>query len=106
MEPTLKSIAEKVERGERLTREDGLALFASADLLTIGRLGDLANRRKNGDRVYFAANQHINPTNVCILRNTCVFSSFARKPCEDGADTPGREEEFAETDAARGNPTR
>ena len=51
----LRPIAEKVERGERLTREDGLALFASADLLTIGRLGDLANRRQNADRVYFAA---------------------------------------------------
>ncbi|HYT63206.1 MAG TPA: hypothetical protein VEL50_04860, partial [Gemmatimonadales bacterium] len=74
---TLRAITDKVERGERLTREDGLALFGSPDLLAIGRLADLANRRKNGERVYFAANQHINPTNVCILRNTCVFCSFA-----------------------------
>ncbi len=103
---TLRPIADKVESGERLTREDGLALFASADLLTIGRLGDLANRRKNGDRVYFAANQHINPTNVCILRNTCVFCSFARMPREDGAYTRSLEEVFAEADAARDNPTR
>ena len=102
----LRPIAEKVERGERLTREDGLALFASSDLLTIGRLADLANRRKNGDRVYFAANQHINPTNVCILRNTCVFCSFARMPKEDGAYTRSLEEVFAEADAARDNPTR
>src|SRR5436189_1436916 len=106
MEPNLTSIASKVERGERLTREDGLALFASADLLTIGRLGDLANRRKNGDRVCFAANQHINPTNVCVLRNTCVFCSFARMPREDGAYTRSLEEVFAEADAARDNPTR
>jgi len=102
----LRPIAEKVERGERLTREDGLALFASADLLTIGRLADLANRRRNGDRVYFAANQHINPTNVCILRNTCVFCSFARMPKEDGAYTRSLDEVFAEADAARDNPTR
>jgi len=34
-----------------------------------------------------SANQHINPTNVCILRNTCVFCSFARMPREDGAYT-------------------
>ncbi len=102
----LRPIGDKVERGERLTREDGLALFASADLLTIGRLADLANRRKNGDRVYFAANQHINPTNVCILRNTCVFCSFARMPKEDGAYTRSLEEVFAEADAARENPTR
>ena len=103
---TLRAIADKVERGERLTREDGLALFASPDLLAIGRLADLANRRKNGERVYFAANQHINPTNVCILRNTCVFCSFARMPKEDGAYTRSLEEVFAEADAATDNPTR
>jgi aminodeoxyfutalosine synthase len=102
----LQSIGDKVERGERLTRADGLALFASADLLTIGRLAELANRRKNGDRVFFAANQHLNPTNVCILRNTCVFCSFARMPKEDGAYTRSLDEVFAEADAARENPTR
>jgi aminodeoxyfutalosine synthase len=102
----LRPIAQKVERGERLAREDGLALFASSDLLTIGRLADTANQRNNGDRVFFAANQHINPTNVCILRNTCVFCSFARMPQEDGAYTRELDEVFAEADAARDNPTR
>ncbi len=106
MATNLVPIADKVDRGERLTREDGLALFASADLLAIGRLADAANRRRNGDRVYFAANQHINPTNVCILRNTCVFCSFARMPKEDGAYTRSLDEVFVEADAARENPTR
>ena len=105
-DPTLQAIAEKVERGERLTRDDGLTLFQSNDLLTIGRLGDLANRRRNGDRVFFAANQHLNPTNVCVLRNTCVFCSFARMPREEGAYTRSLDEVFAEADAARDNPTR
>ncbi|PYO33766.1 MAG: hypothetical protein DMD74_12830 [Gemmatimonadetes bacterium] len=57
-------------------------------------------------RVFFAANQHINPTNVCVLRNTCVFCSFARMPKEDGAYTRSLDEVFAEADAARDNPTR
>ncbi|HXM37205.1 MAG TPA: aminofutalosine synthase MqnE [Gemmatimonadales bacterium] len=105
-DPALQRIAAKVERGERLTRDDGLALFATSDLLTLGHLADLANRRVNGERVYFAANQHINPTNVCILRNTCVFCSFARMPKEDGAYTRSLDEVFAEADAAQGNPTR
>jgi aminodeoxyfutalosine synthase len=105
-DPALFPIIDKVERGERLTRDDGVALFATSDLLTLGNLGNLANRRKNGDRVYFAANQHINPTNVCILRNTCVFCSFARMPKEDGAYTRSLEEVFAEAAAATGNPTR
>src|SRR5216117_1188294 len=102
----LQPIADKVERNERLTRADALALFDSNDLLTIGRLGDLANRRRNGDRVFFAANQHLNPTNVCVLRNTCVFCSFARMPREEGAYTRSLDEVFAEADAARDNPTR
>src|SRR6267143_6202591 len=106
MTPDLRPIAGKVARNERLTRDDALALFQSSDLLTIGRLADLANRRKNGDRVYFAANQHLNPTNVCILRNTCVFCSFARIPKEDGAYTRTLDEVYAEADAARANPTR
>ncbi len=105
-DPALQAVARKVDRGERLTRQDGLALFASVDLLTIGRLADQANQRHNGDRVYFAANQHINPTNVCVLRNTCVFCSFARMPQEDGEYTRSLEEVFAEADAARENPTR
>jgi len=105
-DPALTRIAAKVERSERLTRDDGLALFATSDLLTLGNLASLANRRLNGDRVYFAANQHINPTNVCILRNTCVFCSFARMPKEPGAYTRSLEEVFAEADAATGNPTR
>jgi aminodeoxyfutalosine synthase len=105
-DPALRHIADKVERGERLSHEDGLALFTTSDLLTLGNLADLANRRVNGERVYFAANQHINPTNVCILRNTCVFCSFARMPKEDGAYTRALDEVFAEAAAARDNPTR
>ncbi|MGE5759134.1 MAG: aminofutalosine synthase MqnE, partial [Gemmatimonadota bacterium] len=105
-DPALRRIGEKVERGERLDRADALALFASPDLLAIGQLADRANHRRNGDRVYFAANQHINPTNVCILRNTCVFCSFARMPQEDGNYTRTLDEVFAEADAARDNPTR
>ena len=105
-DPALDGIADKVARNERLTRADALALFNSPDLLGIGRLADRANRRRNGDRVYFAANQHINPTNVCVLRNTCVFCSFARMPQEDGAYTRSLDEVFAEAEAARDNPTR
>jgi aminodeoxyfutalosine synthase len=105
-DPALRPIIEKVERAERLAPEDALALFRSPDLLTLGRLADDANRRRNGDRVYFAANQHLNPTNVCVLRNTCIFCSYARMPQEDGAYTRSLEEVFQEAEAARANPTR
>jgi aminodeoxyfutalosine synthase len=105
-DPLLRPIAEKVVGGERLNLEDGLTLYATADLLGLGMLADYANARRNGDRVFFAANQHINPTNVCILRNTCTFCSFARMPREDGAYTRSLEEVFHEAEQAPGMPTR
>jgi aminodeoxyfutalosine synthase len=105
-DPALESIATKVLSGERLNRDDGIALFDSHDLLTVGGLADYVNRKKNGDRVFFAANQHLNPTNVCILRATCTFCSFARKPKEDGAYTMELEEAFHEASMARDTPVR
>jgi aminodeoxyfutalosine synthase len=105
-DPLLLPIARKVMAGERLTAEDGLALYATSDLLGLGALADSANQRRNGNRVFFSANQHINPTNVCILRNTCTFCSFARMPKEDGAYTRSLEEVFHEAEQASGMPTR
>ena len=105
-DPALRPIAEKVQAGIRLTATDGLTLYATADLLGLGSLADFANRRLNGDRVFFSANQHINPTNVCVLRNTCVFCSFARMPKEDGAYTRSLEEVYHEAEQSRGMPTR
>ena len=73
-DPALRAVAEKVVAGVRLDAADGLVLYATNDLLGLGRMASFANERRNGDRVLFSANQHINPTNVCVLRNTCVFS--------------------------------
>ncbi|MGB7211869.1 MAG: aminofutalosine synthase MqnE [Gemmatimonadales bacterium] len=105
-DPALRPIAEKVAIGRRLDVADGVALFRSNDLLGIGMLAAWANDQKNGDRVYFSANQHINPTNVCILRNTCTFCSFARMPKEDGHYTRSLDEVYHEAEQARGMPTR
>jgi aminodeoxyfutalosine synthase len=84
-DPALRPLADKISSGERLSEADGLALFRSPDILGVGFLADTVNRAKHGDRVMFASNQHINPTNICILRKTCVFCSFARLPKESGA---------------------
>ncbi|HEY9013823.1 MAG TPA: aminofutalosine synthase MqnE [Gemmatimonadales bacterium] len=105
-DPVLRPIAEKVVRGDRLTADEGLALYATSDLLGLGALAEFANDRLNGDRVFFSANQHINPTNVCILRNTCTFCSFARMPKEEGAYTRSLEEVFQEAEQASAMPTR
>ena len=79
----LEPIWDKVRASERLSREDGLALFESDDLLGVGRMADHAKSRREGDRVYFVINRHITPTNVCVL--SCAFCGFARKPGEAGA---------------------
>ena len=106
LDPALRPIGRKVAEGVRLDAEDARLLYETPDLLGLGALADFANRRRNGDRVFFSANQHINPTNVCILSNTCTFCSFARMPKEEGAYTRSLEEIFAEAEQATGAPTR
>jgi len=87
---SLQQVAEKVIHGERLTIQDGLALYASHDLMTIGQLANLVNQRKNGDNVYFIQNLYINPTNVCEAN--CRFCGFRRDLGEDGAYTMNKDE--------------
>jgi aminodeoxyfutalosine synthase len=84
-DPRIRPVAEKVLAGERLSAADAVALFESPDLLGVGTMADAVNRAKHGDLVTFAANQHINPTNICVLRNTCHFCGYARTPREEGA---------------------
>ena len=96
----LRAVGEKVVSGTRLSHADAKLLFTSPDLLGVGMMADYANRRKHGDVVTFAANQHINPTNVCYLRKTCVFCSFARLPKEEGAYHYTLDQVFAEAEPA------
>ena len=102
----LAPLADKVEAGERLSLDDGVALFKSNDITGIGHLADSVNRAKHGDRVMFAANQHINPTNICILRKTCVFCSYARLPKEEGAYRYTMEQIWEEAATANSTLTR
>ena len=81
----LRRMGGKLAASERLTTHDALDLYRTSDLSGLGYLADTVNRAKNGDVVTFAANQHINPTNVCVLRTTCTFCGYARLPKEAGA---------------------
>lgn len=84
-DPRLLAVADTIASGGRVSVEQALALFETPDLTGLGHLADAVNLAKNGDVVTFAANQHINPTNVCVLRTTCTFCGYARLPKEDGA---------------------
>jgi aminodeoxyfutalosine synthase len=70
----LGAIRKKVEAGERLSFEDGLALEGSDDLFAIGSMANLVRERKNGNFGYYNVNTHINPTNVCVYK--CDFCAF------------------------------
>jgi len=80
---TIEQIEEKVRHNIRLTDEDALFLFSHPDLIAVGKLAALANERRNGRRVFFNVNRHINHTNICV--NRCAFCAFSRTADEAGA---------------------
>jgi aminodeoxyfutalosine synthase len=79
------AIEEKVYAGERLTYADGVALYESDDLAWLGGLAHHVRSEKNGDRVFFNVNRHLNLTNVCAA--SCAYCSFQRKPGQKDAYT-------------------
>jgi aminodeoxyfutalosine synthase len=85
-----RELEAKVLAGERLTFDDGVALYASDDLAWLGELAHHVRTVKNGDRVFFNVNRHLNMTNVCSA--SCAYCSFQRKPGEKDAYTMRIEE--------------
>ena len=81
----LEPIARKVLAGEHLSDDDGLALYASGDLLTIGWLANHIREKRHGNICYFNVNRHINPTNVCGAH--CKLCAFGRDKDASGAYT-------------------
>ena len=86
----LKPIAEKVLAGERLSMEDGIALYRSPDLLAVGWLANYVREERHGNITYYNINRHINPTNVCVAH--CKLCAFGRDPNAPGAYTFALEE--------------
>jgi aminodeoxyfutalosine synthase len=74
---SLIPIWRKVQRGLRLTLEDGLTLYRTRDLLSLGKMAHYVQQQKSGDAVYFVLNQKIEHTNICVL--SCKFCDFATK---------------------------
>ena len=89
-DPRLSSIAEKVFAEQRLSFDDGVALYRSADILAVGWLANWVREKMHGDIAYFNVNRHINPTNVCVA--ACRLCAFGRKKDAPGAYTMALEE--------------
>ncbi|WP_410772021.1 aminofutalosine synthase MqnE [Fontibacillus sp. BL9] len=89
----MSEIVEKVRQGERLTLEDGVYLYESDDLLTIGQLANEVNLRKNGKKVYFIENMSLYFTNIC--ESHCAFCNFRKDQGEEGSYTLSGDEMVA-----------
>jgi len=77
-------LVEKRLDGERLSFEDGVRLFRSDDLATLGWIANHERESRHGDTTYYLKNRHINYSNVC--KYDCFFCSFFRNdPNDDGA---------------------
>ncbi len=72
----LDDIRDKVEAGEWLTLQDGVRLYESPDIHTLGEIANGLRERLHGRTAYYNINRHINYTNYCVLR--CKFCSFYR----------------------------
>jgi cyclic dehypoxanthinyl futalosine synthase len=78
------AIEKKVLAGERLTREEGIALLRDADLLELGMLADAVRQRLHPEGlVTYIIDRNINYTNVCTAQ--CAFCAFYRDlPSKEG----------------------
>ena len=70
----LTRIYDKVMSQERLSADDGLALYQNPNLNAVGALANIVRERMNGGKTYYVRNQHINYTNVC--NKGCKFCAF------------------------------
>jgi len=81
----LEPIRDKVDRGVRLTLDDGATLYATEDLWGVLELADLVRRRLHGTSAFYNINRHLNYSNVCAL--SCKFCDFYAKGTDAKAYT-------------------
>jgi cyclic dehypoxanthinyl futalosine synthase len=75
----VESIADKVERGARLSKEEGVRLFRHPNLPELAALADMRRQALvPGDTVTYVVGRILNYTNVCWVR--CKFCAFYRPP--------------------------
>ncbi|VFQ47183.1 aminofutalosine synthase MqnE [Desulfoluna butyratoxydans] len=90
IDSALAPVWDKVKAGQRLSFDDGMALYASPDLPAVGRMADYVRRQRHGNIAYYVYNQHVNYTNVCS--NRCTFCAFATDEGTNNAYTWSVEE--------------
>ena len=75
----IEKILQKVLDGERVQREEGISLFGTKDILTLGNIASrITQKRVSGKTVTYIIDRNVNYTNICIT--DCSFCAFYRKP--------------------------
>ncbi|HEY2945707.1 MAG TPA: cyclic dehypoxanthinyl futalosine synthase [Vicinamibacteria bacterium] len=79
-----EAVAKKVLAGERLRRDEGVALLRDSDFLELGMLADAVRRRRHPEGIVtYIIDRNINYTNVCTAQ--CAFCAFYRDlPSKEG----------------------
>lgn len=72
----LQQIGQKILNKERISFDEGVALFEKGSLAYLGALANWVREEKHGNKTYFNRNFHIEPTNLCVF--SCKFCSYSR----------------------------
>jgi cyclic dehypoxanthinyl futalosine synthase len=88
---------DKARAGERLDREEALALYTQAPTHVLGRLADAVRARRHPSRVVtYIIDRNVNYTNVCVAR--CNFCAFYRRVGASDGYVLGFDEIFRKID--------
>jgi len=83
-------LLDKAVAGERLSRDEGLQLLQSHDLVALGRAADAVTRRLHPENYRtYNIDRNINYTNICSA--VCDFCAFFRRPKDPGGYVLDRE---------------
>ena len=93
----LLPLAEKVAAGQRLSFDDGVALFLTPDFHGLVALANFDRERRHGNLGFYNVNRYLNPTNLCWV--DCGLCAWARRPGVPGGYTMAVEEAVAEAGA-------
>lgn len=105
VDPAICPALERVIAGERLGDADAERMFASNDLMALGRAAHAVRMRiHHQPAVTFVIDRNINYTNVCVTG--CSFCAFSRRPGDPDGYVLNNEDlrrRIEETRAAGGN---
>jgi aminodeoxyfutalosine synthase len=79
----LESIYSKVLKNSRLSKEDGICIYETHDLIGLGQIADHVRRSLHGRKAFYIYNQHLNYTNIC--KNRCSFCAYAMDEGQKGS---------------------